>query len=125
MISGYIYIALCIAFTVIGQLLMKWGMIRVGEAPHNRDELPAFFIKAFMDPGVYLGLACAGFAAVSWMLALGTKLPLSVAYPFMSLAIVLVLLMTPFCFGETVLWNQWLGLVFVVVGLWVASLRWV
>ena len=123
MISEYIYIALCIAFTVIGQLLMKWGMIRVGEAPHNRDELPAFFIKAFMDPGVYLGLACAGFAAVSWMLALGTKLPLSVAYPFMSLAIVLVLVFTPFFFDEVVLLNQWLGLLLIIGGLWVASVR--
>jgi multidrug transporter EmrE-like cation transporter len=123
MSSGYLYIAICIAFTVIGQLLMKWGMIRIGSSPQERYEIPAFVLRALVEPGVILGLACAVMAAVSWMLALSSKLPLSVAYPFMSLAIVLVLLLSPLCFDEIVGWNQWIGLTLVVTGLWLASMK--
>lgn len=50
-----------------------------------------------------------------------SKCDLSFAYPFMALAIVLVLLLTPALFGEHVTAKQWLGVALVCAGLWIAS----
>jgi drug/metabolite transporter (DMT)-like permease len=69
---------------------------------------------------VVLGLGCAVVAALCWILAV-SKTNLSFAYPFMGLAIALVLALTPITLGESVSVKQWLGVVVVCVGLWIAA----
>lgn len=118
--SALVFIFLCIGFTVTGQLLMKWGMTQVGKAPSEPGQLPAFFFKAFFHPGNFFSLVCAGMAVMCWMGAL-SRCELSFAYPFMSLAIVLVLALTPTLFAEHVGPKQWIGVGIVCVGLWVSS----
>lgn len=118
--SGYFYLLLTIVFTVTGQLVMKWGVSRLGQGPQDLPGGVKFIISALLHPGVMGGLLCAFAAAVSWMLVL-PKLPLSVAYPFMALPIVLVLALTPVFFRETVTLNQWLGVGVVALGLWVTT----
>ncbi|MEI6534072.1 MAG: EamA family transporter [Verrucomicrobiaceae bacterium] len=118
--SGLIFIFLCIASTVTGQLLVKYGMTQVGKAPANSSDLPMFLLKALFSPAVFASLVCALFAALCWMGAM-TRCDLSFGYPFMSLAIVLVLALSPVCFGEHVSGRQWLGVGFVCLGLWVSS----
>lgn len=118
--SGLVFIFLCIASTVIGQLLVKYGMTQIGRAPSNSNEMPLFLIKALFNPAVFMSLVCALFAALCWMAAM-TKCDLSFGYPFMSLAIVLVLALSPVCFGEHVSGKQWVGAGIVCLGLWVAT----
>jgi drug/metabolite transporter (DMT)-like permease len=118
--SGYIYIFTTIVFTVIGQLLVKVGMARVVASFSEPPQLGRLIVAAFLQPAVVTGLACALMAAVAWLAAVA-RLPISVAYPFMALPIVLVLLLAPLCFGERVLVNQWIGVSIVSFGLWLAS----
>ena len=116
---GYFYIALTVVLTVAGQLLIKKGMVELGEAP-NDGTLLGFVVLAFLNWKVIAGLGAAVLAAVSWMLAL-SKVDISFAYPFMASAIVFVLALSPYMFGEVVPWNRWAGVVLVCVGLIVAA----
>lgn len=118
--SGLVFIALTIALTVAGQLLVKLGMTQIGRAPADLTALPMFFLKAAFNPANFLGLSSAVLAALCWMGAL-SRCNLSFAYPFMALAIVLVLALAPVVFGEHVTLRQWVGVALVTAGLWIAA----
>ena len=118
--SGYLYILLTVTFTVIGQLLVKAGMLRVTSSFNQSPQFLSMVLGAFSEPLVMSGLACAVLAAVSWFPAVA-RLPISIAYPFMAFSIVLVLALAPICFGERVTVNQWIGVILVSCGLWLAT----
>jgi len=115
-IQGFLFVALTILFTVIGQLLVKLGMRGMAGESVSLQLVG----RAFTNPQVVGGLACAVVAAVCWMMAL-SRLNLSLAYPFMGLAIVLVLAMSPLLLGESVPALRWVGVLVVCLGLWLAA----
>ncbi len=117
---GYIFISFTIILTVIGQLLVKLGMSQVTDSFDHIPRLSVLVRASFAQPAVLAGLACAVLAAVAWFPAV-SRLPISAAYPFMALPIVLVLLLAPICFGERVSLNQWLGVAVVSFGLWLGT----
>lgn len=119
---GFVYIALTILFTVGGQLLIKAGVDAVGARPAQQPSTLLFILRAFTHPLVAAGLGCALAGAVCWTLAL-SRVALSLAYPFMGLAIVLVLALSPLLLREAVPWTRWLGVAIVCVGLWLTARR--
>ena len=87
---SYVLIGATILFTMAGQLLVKAGMLQVGEFPGQAEALPGFLLQALTNINVVGGLALAVFAALTWLGALSLT-DISLAYPFMGLPIVLVL----------------------------------
>ncbi len=120
MLIVYVLIGGTIFFTVAGQLLLKAAMIKVGAVPTVAAELPHFLIATFTNWQVVLGLTFAVTASVFWMGAV-SRSDISFAYPFMALAIVLVLVMAGQLFGEQVPLGRWIGVAIVCVGLIVAA----
>jgi multidrug transporter EmrE-like cation transporter len=114
-----LFIVLTIAFTVAGQLLVKQGVLEVGTVG-GAGGLPRLVLRAITNVKVVLGLALAVLAAISWLVAL-SRSDLSFAYPFMGLAIVLVLALSGLIFDERVPITRWLGLALVCAGLWLSS----
>ena len=119
---GLLFIFLTIAFTVMGQLLLKRGMVEVGASSGQVALLPQYIWRAFTNVKVVLGLASAVVAALAWMMAVA-RVDLSFAYPFMAIAIVLVLALSGALFGETVPFTRWLGVGIVSIGILVAAWR--
>lgn len=117
---GFLLIFFTIAATVIGQLLVKRGMLQVGASPSHLALFPRFLLRAFTNFWVIVGILCAIFAAVSWTVAV-SRLDLSVAYPFLGLGLVLVLALSSVFFGESVPITRWAGVAIVCVGLVIAS----
>ena len=118
--SGYFFILVTVVCTVIGQLLVKAGVARVFASFSDPPSLARLITASIFHPAVFGGLCCAFVAAIAWFPAI-SRLPISTAYPFMALPIVLVLLLSPLCFGEHVGLNQWLGILVVSFGLWLAA----
>ena len=118
--TAYIFIALTILFTVCGQLLVKSASAEFGQVPARLSEVIPFLIKAFSNIKLLVGLGFAVIASITWMSALSMS-DISFAYPFMGLAIVLVLALSPLIFKETVPWTRWLGVLVVCLGLWITS----
>lgn len=118
--TAYIFIALTILFTVCGQLLVKSASAQFGHIPGKITEIIPYLIRAFTNLKLVAGLGCAVIASIMWMSAL-SLVDISFAYPFMGLAIVLVLALSPLIFKETVPWTRWLGVLVVCLGLWITS----
>ncbi|MGA7729699.1 MAG: hypothetical protein WCD37_00355 [Chloroflexia bacterium] len=117
---SYMMIAATIAFTVAGQLLVKAGTIEVGSLPARLDEAWSFMFHSLTNLKVVLGLASAVIAALCWTAAVSVS-DISFAYPFMALAIVLVLALSGLVFRESVPIARWLGVAIVCAGLVVAA----
>jgi uncharacterized membrane protein len=116
---GYFYIFGTITFTVYGQLILKWRISQY-EIPTFSSENSMFFVKLFFDPYLLSGLASAFIASLFWLMAM-TKFEISYAYPFMSLAFVLVLIFSVFVFNESLTLHKILGLVFIIIGIIITS----
>jgi drug/metabolite transporter (DMT)-like permease len=120
MLTTYILIGLTILFTVGGQLLVKGGMTKVGAMPQQSKAIFSYVWKALTNWMVFLGLVFAVVAAICWMGAVSNT-NISFAYPFMALAIVLVLAFSPVLFKESIKWTQWVGVAIVCIGLIVTT----
>jgi len=117
---SYVYVFLTIFLTVFGQVVIKWKVLEAGAFPPDTHGKLVFLGKLLVDPWVVLALAAAFGAAVSWMAAM-TRLELSHAYPFMSLAFVLVLVSSAVFFHEPVTTPKIVGLVLISIGIVVGS----
>ncbi len=117
---SHLYILLTILFTVYGQIIIKWQVGLAGAFPQNSIDKVHFIVKLLLNPWVLSSFACAFLAALSWMAAM-TKLPLSYAYPFMSLAFVLVMFLSAIFFKEPVTLAKSVGLILIVLGIIVSS----
>jgi len=115
-------ILMTITFTVVGQFLVKIGMREMGPCPQESGQLIAFLLRSLSNPKVIAGLACAVAAALAWMAAL-SRVPLSLAYPFMTLPMVIVLALSSVLLREVTPWNRWAGVAVVCIGLVVSSFK--
>jgi drug/metabolite transporter (DMT)-like permease len=79
-----------------------------------------FLLRLLVNPWVISALAAALAAALTWMAAM-TELELSHAYPFMSLAFILVLVLSAWFFHEPVSWQKLAGLALICAGIVVGS----
>jgi multidrug transporter EmrE-like cation transporter len=117
---SYFYVACTVLFTVYGQLVIKWQVLAAGAFPEAPGEKLLFLARLLANPWIISALAAALAAAVTWMAAM-TKLDLSHAYPFMSLAFVLVMVASAFFFDEPVTGLKIAGIVLICIGIIVGS----
>jgi multidrug transporter EmrE-like cation transporter len=115
---GYLYVFATLACTVYGQVILKWRMRSLNwdmPATGFMDKCKAYLIF-LMDPFVLSGFFVAFIASVFWVLAM-TKLELTVAYPFMSLAPAIVFLFGVYLFDEPLTTGKVVGIIFIIIGL--------
>ena len=117
---AYTLIAVTICFTVASQLLVKYGTQQLESFPKSLSEAFPFMLTALTNVWIVLGLGEAVAAALAWIGAVSLS-DISFAYPFMGLAIVLVLAMSPLLFGEHVPTTPWIGVAIVCAGILVTS----
>ncbi len=118
----HLYIAGTILLTVYGQLVLKWQVSKAGEIPPGPADKLTYLFRLLVNPLVISGLVAAFLAFLCWAAAL-SKFQLSYAYPFMSLAFGLVLLMSAILFRESLTLPKLLGLLLIALGITVASRR--
>lgn len=117
---NFLYIFGTIFFTVYGQLILKWRIVKYGALPEILTDKLLFLLKLLFDPFILSGFVSAFVASLFWMAAM-TKFELSYAYPFMSGAFVLVFLLSVLFFNEAVTWQKLIGLAFIVSGIIITS----
>lgn len=117
---SYFYILCTILLTVYGQMIIKWQVIHAGPFPDSADEKVWFLLRLVINFWVISAFCAALLASVTWMAAM-TKLQLSHAYPFMSLAFVFVMLLSGWLFNEPITTLKLIGLALVILGLIIGS----
>ncbi len=116
--TNYIILGISILLAVAGQLLMKKGMMLFGTFPAS--QLLFKIIPMFLNPYVFFGLACFGMSAVFWLVVL-SRLELSLVYPMVSVAYILVALASWVLFKENVTLARWLGILVIIMGVFLIS----
>lgn len=103
-----------VCFTILlaaGQLLFKKvGLILRAPSPD------AAMLRVLSAPTLYAALALYGAATFLWIWIL-SRVPLSRAYPYVALGVVLVPAASMFVFGERMKPVFWLGAAFIVAGI--------
>ncbi|SFK88345.1 EamA family transporter [Rhodanobacter glycinis] len=111
---SYFFVAMTIALTVYGQLVLKW---QVGLRPYlvQAPYTVANIIRLLANLWVISAFAAAFGASLCWMAAI-SRLPISKAYPFMALNFVLVLLFATTIFHESLDIYKVAGTLVIVIG---------
>lgn len=109
-----------IAFTVYGQFVIKYQMLKAGTMPDGGWERLQFVLKLMLDPWIISAFAAAVVASMAWMAAM-TKLPLSEAYPLTSITFLCVVFGGAWLFAEPLSPQRVVGALLVVAGLVVGS----
>jgi len=66
------------------------------------------------------GIACYGISVLVWILGL-SRVPVSIAYPLLSLGYVVNAIAAYYLFGEAVTAQRWLGIGFIIVGVYLVA----
>ncbi len=111
-----------VCFAVSGQLTLKSAMDRVGRIGAKQVATPVKTVaKAAGEPRLWLGLLLFGVSALFWLVVL-SRVPLSVAYPFVGLSYIAVVLFARLLLHEHVPALRWLGVVVVAAGIAIVGL---
>jgi len=121
-VNGYPYILGTVAFTVYGQLVLKWRVNLQGPMPQEWTSKATFAAHLLADPWVLSGLGAAFLAFLCWMGAL-SSFDLTYAYPFTSLSFIFVLALGVAIFREPLSVGKVVGILLISCGLIVGS-RW-
>jgi len=116
------FVLTTIVFTVVGQVLIKWQAMHAAHLPASWPDRVTFFFRLVLNPWIMAGLLSAVVAAFAWILAM-TRLPLSMAYPFVALTYPLVFCLGWLLFGESLSPWRIVGVLFILVGVAVIGIN--
>lgn len=111
----YVMIAVAVIALSAAHLLIKKGMLAVGQFPQEINQIIPFFLKTFTNPYIITAIILAVVTMIAWIIAL-SKAQLSYLYPFMALTYVLVTVFSMLLFKEDVTLLRWLGIAAICIG---------
>jgi len=118
---GYTYIFGTVFFTVYGQLILKWRIVKYGALPEGFGEKIFFLIKLLFDPYIFSGFFAAFVASFFWMAAM-TKFDVSHAYPIIVGGLAILTSMFAIIFlKESIGVYKVTGLLLIVAGVYILS----
>ncbi|MCD6093865.1 MAG: hypothetical protein J7J51_03655 [Candidatus Omnitrophica bacterium] len=104
-----------ISLAIVGQILMKSAMLKIGEIHLRWDNLLAMLWKIFSHSTVLLGLLFFGASAFLWLVAL-SKIKLSLAYPMVAITYVAIPVLSYFIFKESLNPAKIVALAIIILG---------
>lgn len=113
-IPNLLLLLFAVGAAATGQLLLKHGMN--GVAADVAKDGGQLLVKAATSPWVIGGLAVFGISALAWLTTL-SRVPLSVAYPFNAIGLLIVVGSSVVVLHERVSQLAWLGAILVAGGL--------
>jgi multidrug transporter EmrE-like cation transporter len=104
-----------VLLNAIAQLLLKAGTNAVGQFAFHADNIVPVGLKLAFQPYIMGGMVCYGISLVVWIMAL-SRVPVSIAYPMLSIGYVINAFVAHFWFGEALAAQKLLGIGFIVIG---------
>ena len=102
------------------QLLLKAGTNRVGAFAFTLDNVVPIGARLVANPPILAGLACYAVSVVVWILGL-SRVPVSVAYPMLSMGYVVNAILAYLLFGESLALQKVVGIGFIIVGVFLVA----
>lgn len=102
------------------QLCLKSGTNAVGHFEFHLDNVVPIGLKIASNPWIVGGLACYVVSVVIWIMAL-SRVPVSVAYPMLSIGYVVNAVLAYYLFGEALTAQKLVGIGFIIIGVWLVA----
>ena len=102
------------------QLLIKAGTNRIGEFAFSAENIVPVGLRIFSSPFILGGCACYVVSVIVWILAL-SRVPVSIAYPMLSIGYVVNALAAWLLFGESLAAQKLVGIGFIMVGVYLVA----
>jgi multidrug transporter EmrE-like cation transporter len=112
--SGFVFALIGVALNTAAQLFLKATTNRVGEISLDKPMLTTAFSIGSV-PAFYAGMACYAISIVVWLVAL-SRLPVSVAYPLLSVGYVFNAVLAYALFDESLSMQKLIGIGFIILG---------
>lgn len=118
--KNFLMILFCVLLGSTAQLSLKHGMDAVGRFSPEGSQLVGSFVRAFSNGYVIVGFLLYGIASLMWMVIL-SRVPLSFAYPMISMGYVIVVVLSKYLFHEEVSPVRFAGTLVICVGVILVS----
>ncbi len=102
------------------QLLLKAGTNAVGRFEFEAANIVPIGWRLATEPHIMGGMVCYVLSLAVWIVGL-SRVPVSVAYPMLSIGYVLNVLAAWWLFGESVTPMKVAGVGFIIVGVWLVA----
>jgi multidrug transporter EmrE-like cation transporter len=109
-----------VLLNAVAQLLLKAGTNAVGEFAFSLDNLVPVGAKVASNPHILAGLGCYAVSVVVWVMAL-SRVPVSIAYPMLSIGYVVNAMAAWWLFGESLTMQKLVGIGFIIIGVFLVA----
>lgn len=97
------------------QLLLKAGTNAVGAFEFTSENIVPVGMRLALEPHILGGVLCYAVSLVVWILGL-SRVPVSIAYPMLSIGYVLNAVIAWHLFGESISAQKLVGIGFIILG---------
>ncbi len=119
-LAAFAFLLTGVLLNAAAQLLLKAGTNALGVITLTKDNWAATFAAMATEGHFVAGIALYGISVIVWILGL-SRVPVSIAYPMLSLGYVANAVAAHYLFGEAVTVSRWLGIGFIIVGVWLVA----
>ncbi|MGV3665859.1 MAG: DMT family transporter [Leptospira bouyouniensis] len=117
-----LFFCIAVFFNALANILIKTSSMQDKQVVPGEGFWKLVF--TVFNPYFIAGLASFGLALLGYRYVLGKGLKLSLAYPvFTSSGFIIVLIASSIFFKERLNFTQWLGISFILVGVWLTALQ--
>jgi multidrug transporter EmrE-like cation transporter len=102
------------------QLLLKAGTNAVGRFDFTAENIVPVGMKLALEPHIAGGLACYVVSVAVWIVGL-SRVPVSIAYPMLSVGYIVNALAAWYLFGESLTAQKLVGIAFIVCGVFLVA----
>jgi multidrug transporter EmrE-like cation transporter len=102
------------------QLLLKAGTNAVGHFEFTAANILPVGMKIALQPHILGGLGCYVVSVVVWIMGL-SRVPVSIAYPMLSVGYVLNAIAAWYLFGESLTAQKLVGIGFIIAGVFMVT----
>jgi len=118
--TAFLLLITGVLLNAAAQLLLKGGTNRLGVITLNADNWAPMLVRMASEGYFVAGAALYAVSLVVWIVGL-SRVPVSVAYPMLSTGYIVNALAAQYLFGEAVTTARWLGIGFIVVGVYLVA----
>ncbi|CAB3776386.1 4-amino-4-deoxy-L-arabinose-phosphoundecaprenol flippase subunit ArnF [Paraburkholderia ultramafica] len=119
-ILSFVLIVTGVLLNAMAQLWLKAGTNALGALSISRQTAFSTLFRVGFEPHIMAGLACYVLSVAIWIVAL-SKVPVSVAYPMLSIGYVVNALAAWYLFGEILSTQKLIGIAVIIVGVYLVA----
>jgi multidrug transporter EmrE-like cation transporter len=114
-LAAFAFLMTGVLLNAAAQLLLKAGTNALGVLTLSRETWADTLLSMATQSHFVLGIGCYALSVVVWIFGL-SRVPVSMAYPLLSVGYVVNAVAAHYLLGEAVSMSRWLGIGFIVIG---------